>query len=276
MKTNIPPTEYTQIRQTNSSPETIASLLNEREEWYLRKRGLWRRSQKYPYPFWKVCTVCQTVYPAVTQAQAKKNKTCSPDCAKTLFEGRPAGSGKPPEELDGMVQIECAVCGKKAWKERSQLKKIASPPTCSNQCRGKMRGAEAKVRWEKNPSSRLLHHWTEEEKQAAREEMTGAKNPAWKGGVTYRKRKGNYANQSIKYVRCPEAFLPMARKDGYVTEHRLLVAQALGRCLSRQEAVHHFNHNAEDNRMENLALFASNKDHKLYEHHGKPEPLWRG
>ena len=51
--------------------------------------------------------------------------------------------------------------------------------------------------------------------------------------MTYRKRKGAYADQPIKYVRCPLVFLSMARKDGYVMEHRLLVAQAIGRPLLR-------------------------------------------
>jgi hypothetical protein len=118
--------------------------------------------------------------------------------------------------------------------------------------------------------------WTEASKASYREKMTGPNNPAWKGGLTYFKRKGKYADQSIKYVRCPEAFRAMARKDGYVMEHRLMVAKALGRPLLRSECVHHINHDATDNRLENLMLFASNDDHKRFEHHGTPEPIWRG
>ena len=66
----------------------------------------------------------------------------------------------------------------------------------------------------------------------------------------------------------------MARNDGYVMEHRLVLAQAIGRPLLRTEVVHHENHDPQDNRLENLRLFASNKDHKLYEHHGSPQPIW--
>jgi hypothetical protein len=68
----------------------------------------------------------------------------------------------------------------------------------------------------------------------------------------------------------------MARKDGYVMEHRIIVARAMGRLLLRKEVVHHVNHDVEDNRLENLELFASNKDHKSYEWLGSPPPLWRG
>ena len=89
------------------------------------------------------------------------------------------------------------------------------------------------------------------------------KNPAWKGGVTYWRKHGNY--KPIKYVRCPKEYLPMARKDGYVMEHRLIVAQSLGICLERTQVVHHINHDPQDNRLENLMLFQSNKEHKLYE-----------
>ena len=68
----------------------------------------------------------------------------------------------------------------------------------------------------------------------------------------------------------------MARKDGYVMEHRLFVAMAIGRCLMRVEIVHHGNRDPADNRLGNLMLFATNRDHKLFEHRGSPEPIWRG
>lgn len=105
--------------------------------------------------------------------------------------------------------------------------------------------------------------------------LAGEKNPAWKGGVTYFKRKGKYADQSIKYVRCPASMKSMARKDGYVMEHRLAVAIAIGRALTRTECVHHINHDATDNRLENLMLFATNADHKRYEHGQAIRPLWQ-
>ena len=116
--------------------------------------------------------------------------------------------------------------------------------------------------------------WTDASRASFQKKMSGPNNPAWKGGVTIFKTHGNYAG--VKYVRCPPEFLLMARKDGYVMEHRLIVAKVLGRCLSRTEAVHHINHDPTDNRLENLALFASNRDHKLYEHRGSPAPIWSG
>ena len=91
----------------------------------------------------------------------------------------------------------------------------------------------------------------------------GPGNPAWKGGVTYWRKHGNY--KPIKYVRCPPEFLPMARKDGYIMEHRLIMATHMGRFLLRTEVVHHINHDPHDNRIENLELFSSHAGHKREE-----------
>src|SRR6185295_421744 len=79
------------------------------------------------------------------------------------------------------------------------------------------------------------------------------KNPSWKGGVTYKKTKGNYIGP--KYVRCPPEFMQMARNDGYVMEHRLMMAKHLNRILLRIEVVHHKDHNTRNNAIENLELF---------------------
>jgi len=141
---------------------------------------------------------------------------------------------------------------------------------CSRECNGYYRGLD----WAKH-AYKGRAGWTATSEESFREKMTGPNNPAWNGGLTYFKRKGKYANQSIKYVRCPQEYIAMARKDGYVMEHRLMVAQAMGRPLLRSETVHHVNHDATDNRLENLILFASNADHKRYEHGQAIEPLWQ-
>lgn len=70
----------------------------------------------------------------------------------------------------------------------------------------------------------------------------------WKGG---RARTHGYV-----YVRIEDThpFACMRNNMGYVAEHRLVVAEKVGRALSADETVHHRNGRKDDNRPENLEL----------------------
>jgi hypothetical protein len=61
-------------------------------------------------------------------------------------------------------------------------------------------------------------------------------------------------------------FYPMADHESYVPEHRLIIAQHLGRLLKRYEVVHHKNGIKNDNRLENLELVNSNGEHIHQKH----------
>ena len=93
--------------------------------------------------------------------------------------------------------------------------------------------------------------------------MRGERNPAWKGGVTYRRRRGSYAQ--VRYVRAPSWAMPMARADGYVMEHRLVMAGLCGYLLTRTEVVHHRDHDPTHNSPGNLELWPTNGSHKMAE-----------
>ncbi len=85
--------------------------------------------------------------------------------------------------------------------------------------------------------------------------LCGNKNPFWKGGriVT-----------DVGYIKIKlqpdDFFYPMTNQNGYVSEHRLVMAKHLGRCLQSWEDVHHKGvrfigfENKSDNKIDNLEL----------------------
>ena len=83
---------------------------------------------------------------------------------------------------------------------------------------------------------------------------------AWKGGrVTT---KDGYIRIKLQL---DDFFYPMVESsNGYVKEHRLIMAKHLRRNLHSWEHVHHINGNNSDNRLENLILRDASTHNKQY------------
>lgn len=78
----------------------------------------------------------------------------------------------------------------------------------------------------------------------------GQNHGAWKGGIT--KNKENYV---AEWVSDDDPMASMRNNQGYVLQHRLVMARHLGRPLTQTENVHHINGIRDDNRLENLELW---------------------
>ena len=76
-------------------------------------------------------------------------------------------------------------------------------------------------------------------------------------GGPVKKYTGGYSNfMGYQMVQVPDdsPFVEMRNTNKYTPEHRLVMAEHLGRPLSRAETVHHINGDRVDNRIENLEL----------------------
>lgn len=89
----------------------------------------------------------------------------------------------------------------------------------------------------------------------------GCQSNAWKGGRSI--------SCGYVYIRLEpiDFFYPMANCQGYVREHRLMMAKYLGRCLQPWELVHHKNGIKDDNHLSNFKL-TTNGSHAIEHNKG--------
>lgn len=73
---------------------------------------------------------------------------------------------------------------------------------------------------------------------------------SWKGGV--HAAPGGYLWELVDW---DDPMASMRSSNGYVLQHRLVMARSLGRPLTKDENVHHINGIKDDNRLENLELW---------------------
>lgn len=125
------------------------------------------------------------------------------------------------------VWAACQSCGKGRWVYMRQCK--PQSPRC--------RSCAAKLR---------MH-------------ARGVDNPAYKGGFLIN--KNGYKEVLLQP---DDFFYPMAKVNGYVLEHRLIMARHIGRCLHRWEVVHHKTQGEKHNNvLSNLQLVTDDRHNQI-------------
>ena len=138
--------------------------------------------------------------------------------------------GRKDEKLH--IWRACPMCGGEQWV----VKKHGAPG--SQKCRG----CAVKVMVARNKT------------------LSGPASPQWKGGGGYTLATG----YRFIAIGSDSPYYAMANCKGHVYEHRLVMAEYLGRCLDNGEAVHHENCDLSDNRIENLRLMGAGEHTKLH------------
>lgn len=87
--------------------------------------------------------------------------------------------------------------------------------------------------------------------------------------------KGEIIDKS-RYILVFKPEHPYCDGKGYVRKHRLVMEQFLGRYLTKDEVVHHKDHNGLNNDISNLELFDSNKEHMITIHRNMMERNEKG
>jgi len=158
-----------------------------------------------------------------------------------------------------MTRGECLICKKVILGVHPGRIKAGGGKYCSHKCHNifrrrsmiKKKCLVCEAEFTTAPSSLKRGRGKFCSKECFSISIKGENNYIWNGGKT--KHKG--------YILVAQSGHLYKNNRGYVREHRLVMEKHLGRYLQPEEVVHHINKNKTDNRIENLKLFPTNKEH---------------
>lgn len=174
-----------------------------------------------------------------------------------------------------IVEYDCQWCGRHARRTRSPANLLKPARFCSQRCNGAARrgsgnGIKPNYQFRCTACGRPCSVYRSPSAQSPRYcsvqctglSQRGSANPSFAGGRVL----GSHG-----YVLILAPGHPGADVRGYVYEHRLVMEQVIGRHLNPGEVIHHRNRIRDDNRAENLQLFASHSEHmKLHARENAP------
>ena len=145
---------------------------------------------------------------------------------------------------------------KKSCKEISKIVKCESATILNYLKRNNIKRRRISDAIKLNPPSTIFKKGSKINLGRKRLDITGENNKWWKGG--------KYTTKTYTFVLSKKH--PFCNKKGYMSEHRLVMEKHLGRYLTPQEVVHHFDFNKQNSQIDNLHLFKNNPEHSKYHH----------
>ncbi len=189
---------------------------------------------------WSACSGCGKERWVIRNASDKQCRRCATTAHALTVDKSPRWDGGEPE-------LDMVTDGPRLGKSGRHTYVWTACPACS------------KERW-------VMRRDTGKKcKRCAANErdLTGERNGRWNGGV----RQGTDGYRYITVYPGHPLFemagkmLARGKPRYYIAEHRLVMAQHLGRPLLPWELVHHLEEPKDDNRIENLKLLKFNSEH---------------
>lgn len=213
------------------------------------------RGQKATRP----CVQCaQPVTRYLSQRRLDQEWTCSRTC-KATYQTRKrmeAGTWKRPVNTKKGRMVPCHVCGVEFWCAPNEVRD--GRKYCSRPCQNIGMAKPSIVKSCAWCGKEMRLKPSQAERQYCSKRCDGLSRI--KLALTGREHNGKPVRKNRQgYVLIWE---PSQGWNGWVLEHRWLMAQHLGRRLSRDEHVDHINRIRDDNRLENLQVLSAN-DHGM-------------
>ena len=199
----------------------------------------------------KVCPTCNIEF----MATDKRQMYCGHKCAATKMhsrgeittldnvDGKLANSDNPRYSLDEQGQWWYKPIGKKDHSRTRAY--IGKCPVCGVQFLMNIFHRVNQACCSRACSNSII-------REKIRGKYKGKNSPNWKGGRRIQRR--GYVE--VYAPEHPTRINSISKTKQYVLEHRLVMEKALGRYLEPYENVHHKNGIRDDNRIENLELWA--------------------
>ncbi len=178
----------------------------------------------------KTCIICDKKFNARGKIRKETAKFCSIKC-KSIFQ-----KGKNTWNK-----------GKKIWLNKQHPRGMLGKIPWNKGKKG------VQVAW--NKGKKFSKETRRKMSLAHKGKYTGENNPRWNNGIK---------KMMSGYITIASPNHPLKGKYGYVFKHRLVMEKKLGRYLLPEEVVHHLNKIKNDNRIENLKLFATTGKHSAF------------